>query len=102
MASKATQPNPIKLEWICRVKEIDPSQVVAVDFDFADIFLTVRGVGQVRVERSALPARIEAMPDTTQAKGPLPSTAEAQPAPKPASRAKSDKRTRKRARARRA
>lgn len=61
------------------MKNVDPSQVVAVDFDPDDIVLIIRGFGQIRIERSALPATIEALPDTIEEMLPAPSTTEAQP-----------------------
>jgi hypothetical protein len=75
------KPNPRKLAWLCRVRNISIGQVVAVDFEADDIILVVRGLGQVRVERSALPATIEALPDVIEETEPVPVGAVAQPAP---------------------
>jgi len=79
MARKSKTPN-LKILHACRVKEIDPTQVVAIEFEADDIILAVRGMGQVRVERSALPAEIEALPDTPEVSA-TPTTTQAQPTP---------------------
>ncbi len=43
----------------CAVRGIDPAQVQAVRITEVDIFLTVTGLGEVRVEISALPAAVK-------------------------------------------
>ncbi len=71
----------LKILAACRTKEIDPALVSRVQFEADDIVLTVRGEGkatiEVRVERSALPAEIESLPDDPF----FPTTTQAQPAP---------------------
>lgn len=88
--SRKPKPNPVKLGRICAVEKIDLGQVVAVDFNEAEIVLYVRDSGQVCIGRSALPAEIEAIPDTIH-RGPVPSTTELQPVSKPVLRVKRGK-----------
>lgn len=77
---KKKTPN-LKILAACVVKEIDPDLVVAVEFQTDDIILAVRGLGEVRVKRSELPAEIEVLPDSPEASTVPPTTAQARPAP---------------------
>ena len=79
--AKSRSPNPTKLAYLCRARRIDYDDVVAVDFELEEIVLCVCGLGQIRIERSALPASVEVMPDMIEEMLPAPNTAEAQPAP---------------------
>ena len=79
--AKSNKPNPAKIKWICRAKAFSFEQVTTVKFEPDDIILAVRGLGTVRIERSALPASIEALPDVVEVAEPAPVRAVVQSAP---------------------